>query len=287
MEGVFNDSEFDTGETEEPEQAANQLLEELVPAPAPSRPQPQVTEESESDDYMSLVDQRLEVAQYYRLLLGEPLFDKDTAASRIVEREHRAFIRERLEVLLSIRQEQPAPVPQSQFTEQEISALKVMIAKMRERGMVEAAKETPPPAPSPSRVAPIQAPAPVARQQRPAPQVARRASPVRAPDAAPAIEPPVAPKAQAPAQKLKKKGPAITVTKTIEDPNNPGQMVEIQVPRIQRPAGAMPFPADMSSATNNIANSRQLATSGGAAGTAGGSIGGAALSAVIANVLKS
>src|SRR4051812_13332832 len=99
MESIFDSDEFDYREEEvTPASAASEILASLQPAPAPSAPE----SEPESDDYMALVDQRLEVAQYYRLLLGAPLFDKDTLASRIVEREHRAFIRERLEILLSI-----------------------------------------------------------------------------------------------------------------------------------------------------------------------------------------
>lgn len=94
-------------------------------------------EESASDsddDELMDVDLRLNLADHYRAITKNRFFTEDTEAAQIVNDELRAFIRERLEVLLGLRQEEPK-VPAStqqppQFTDEEVAALKALAAKV-------------------------------------------------------------------------------------------------------------------------------------------------------------
>lgn len=91
---------------------------------------PDTTPES-IDEHMSEVEKRLEVASYYRMLLNDSLFTDATAAGRTVEAEVRAFIRERLAVLLNIKPARPEPVEvKSPFSDVQIQALQALANKV-------------------------------------------------------------------------------------------------------------------------------------------------------------
>jgi len=74
------------------------------------------------DDLMNEAERRFEVAQYYKLLLQDNLFENKTEASERVEDEIRAFIRERLSVLLGIRQ--PKTSNSEAFTDEQVAVLR-------------------------------------------------------------------------------------------------------------------------------------------------------------------
>lgn len=80
------------------------------------------TTPEEIDDLMNEAERRFEVAQYYKLLLQDNLFENKTEASERVEQEIRSFIRERLAVLLGIKQ--PKSSNSEVFTEDQVSVLK-------------------------------------------------------------------------------------------------------------------------------------------------------------------
>jgi hypothetical protein len=118
------------------------------------------TEESSEDDFderMSEVERRLEVAQYYRLLLNDSLFSTSTPAAKVVEAEIRAFIRERLEDLVGIRT--PKVVKSSDFSDEEMTVLKQFTArvlknsKLLEPNPEPTVKKASPPAQTPSKTA--------------------------------------------------------------------------------------------------------------------------------------
>lgn len=148
------------------EEAAEQVVQQLE----------QQEQEAAFDDQLSEVEQRLEIASYYRLLLNDHLFGDMTPAAVEVEKEVRGFIRNRLEVLLGIKQE-TAPA-KDVFTEAEVSALKTVASKiLRKPELAEPVKAAPPPAPSLRQVAAPAAKAPPAlKKTAPAPkQVVRKA----------------------------------------------------------------------------------------------------------------
>ena len=74
------------------------------------------------DDLMNEAERRFEVAQYYKLLLQDNLFENKTEASERVEDEIRSFIRERLSVLLGIKQ--PKSINGEAFTDEQVSVLR-------------------------------------------------------------------------------------------------------------------------------------------------------------------
>lgn len=113
MGNFFDESEYQ--EIEE-ESAAEKVLARL-------QAKPEVASEEEEDE-LADVDARLETADHYRAILNHQFFDADSAASRVVDREIRAFIKERLEILLGIRSPRAADV--AQFTEEEAEALKTL-----------------------------------------------------------------------------------------------------------------------------------------------------------------
>ncbi len=280
----FDESEFDTGEEVEVAQraAGDDIIASLAPQQPAASPEFEYQEDDLPEDYMSQVDLRLEIAQYYRALLSAPLFDKDTPAARLVVREHHRFIKERLEILLGIQQEQALRVEVQAaplFAPEEVAGIKILIGQMRAKGMIAASapSETPPPA--------APKPAPAA-----SPVVAARAAPARAPAppvVTPAASPPTTVVTSAPpaakARQGRKPGPKpLAEVRTVVNPET-GQEVQVTATRIQRPAGAIPFPTDMGTATHRSALTQS--GSGGIIGV-GGDIGGKPLSAVIAAAVK-
>ncbi len=79
-------------------------LDNLMGEESPNEPAPTGMDSIEEiDEVMSEAEKRFEVAQYYKLLLQDSLFQNQTAASERVESEIRAFIKERLGVLLGVK----------------------------------------------------------------------------------------------------------------------------------------------------------------------------------------
>lgn len=88
--------------------------------------------EQHTDDELMDVDLRLATADHYRAIVKNKFFaDESTPAAQLVDREMRAFVKNRLEVLLGLRQEREEPVAHvSEFSPEEVSALKALAAKV-------------------------------------------------------------------------------------------------------------------------------------------------------------
>ena len=107
--------DFDEGEYKD-------SVEAIVDGALAAQPIPQEEEFAILDD----VDLRLATADYYRAILGHDFFEVEGSAAEIVDREIRAFIKGRLEILLGLRD---ARAPSSIFSGEEIEALKLLAAK--------------------------------------------------------------------------------------------------------------------------------------------------------------
>ncbi len=143
--------------------------------------EPEYTPDEYAEDLPRLSDpiqERLDLASAYNALLKRGVFSDGTPATDKVEKEVQGFVRERLEVLMGVRQEQSA-APVSVFSDEEVAALKAFAARLK----------GPPAAPAP-------APAPVSTPPRPTVKPV-----VAAPK--PAVKPP-APKPPAPSIKTPK-----------------------------------------------------------------------------------
>ncbi len=90
--------------------------------------QRQVVEaEPDFEEQMSEVEARLEMAQYYRLLLSEPLFD-DPPTPEVAERvedEIRGFVKSRMQVLVGVGEPKKAE-PVKIFSDAEVQALRTL-----------------------------------------------------------------------------------------------------------------------------------------------------------------
>jgi hypothetical protein len=129
----FDDSEFG-GEEAAADHAADQALRSIEESPAPV---------SDEDAALADVDLRLETADYYRAILNHAFFDVASEASQIVDREIRAFIRERLEILLGLRSPKVpvAVAAPAQFADDEVKALKLLATKVLNKpALAEASK---------------------------------------------------------------------------------------------------------------------------------------------------
>jgi len=235
----------------------NDLLRGIMGQPPASQPQTvaQALEVSQ-DSYMDDVDQRLEVASYYRTMLVNPLFDNDTKAARQVQFEISGFIREQLGRLLSIGEpskkvelftDLQLEVLRSlgELTLNHVTALKMIAGKVL--------GETPPPPEvpvlraTPAPAAPVmrQALAPQRRAPAPAP-APLQTLPQAAPTEAQAPRGPGRP----PGSKNKPKDLTQMVQAVRRHPdgsteelwNKDGSPRMVPVKRIQRPAGALAFP---------------------------------------------
>jgi len=104
------------------------VVEEVNRPTSQLLPNRQVIEQQEQDfeEQMSEVEARLEMAQYYRLLLSEPLFD-DPPTPEVADRvedEIRGFVRSRMQVLVGVGE--PKKVEQKVFTDAEVQALRTL-----------------------------------------------------------------------------------------------------------------------------------------------------------------
>lgn len=95
------------------------------PEPAPPTWN-QVAEEQDVEEQMSEVEARLEVAQYYRLILNETLFEDppNPSVAERVEDEVRGFIKTRMQSLMGVS---PAEKVQARiFSDAEVQALRTI-----------------------------------------------------------------------------------------------------------------------------------------------------------------
>lgn len=245
-----------------------------------SQPQqaPQTAEEaldSTQSEYMDQVEERLDVAAHYRILLSHPMFDNNTKAANIVSFEVQGFLRQRLGELLGIG----GPAKKETFTPAQVESLRLLgdlpaghvtalrLVASRLTGEAPPPREAPTTRPAPAPSAPATRPAPApAGPRRTAPAKAPAgpvaAQPARAPDIAPPRgpgRPPGAknrPKAgEAPMVQAIRKHPDGTEEPLFDKDGNPRM---VRLARVQRPSGAMPFPneAQMSGVTEAQAAGR-------------------------------
>jgi hypothetical protein len=106
------------------------------------------------EETFSEAERRFEKAKYYKLLLAQPIFSDSSVVGQEVETEVRAFVQERFEVFLGMRQERTAsaPVPAAfeGWDKGDFEALLVMIRRIRERPELVAAAKATAPAAEPS-----------------------------------------------------------------------------------------------------------------------------------------
>lgn len=121
------------------EQQPNQelVLDEQAVAEIQDNPTFDVFEEEEEDAQLLMSDAslRLEQGRLYQMILANDIFgetDADPKAIRNVQREIRKFVRERMEIMLGIKQEQTvqAPVVSLPLNDMEIVALKMLASKV-------------------------------------------------------------------------------------------------------------------------------------------------------------
>jgi hypothetical protein len=168
----FDESEFaEVSETPEGD-AADEALASLEESPAP--------EDQEEDAELADVDLRLATADYYRAILRHEFFAVQGQAAKIVDREIRSFIRERLEILLGLRGPRPADI-EPLFSESEVQALKLLAGKVLSKpGLI---NEEP-------TVKKMATPVPSSRPEvRAAPQVKKIPAPPPAPSTKPRNKP--------------------------------------------------------------------------------------------------
>lgn len=229
------------------DEKAHSLAEELVDS-AQEETEEYVDEAPEEDiSYLSEVDKRLDVADCYRELLRGQLFDNRSAAAKIVEGEIRRFVRERLEILLSIK---PAPQPEQAFpfSPEEMTALKVLVEQLRKKGLVQAAP-TPPPAPVATPV-PVRQPPPKLRRAK-APQSNAEQAPAPAPAKAPPVEDP-----EEYEPVLKANGDPVI------GPDGQPKKRKKKKPQPVQSSGAIPFPSNLEVALATTAQSQASAAGG-------------------------
>jgi hypothetical protein len=116
-----------------------------------------VYEEEEDDISLVMADAnlRLEMGRLYQMILENDIFKEtnaDPRAIKNVQREIRRLVREKLETMLGIRQEQPTlqqTIISSPFNDMEVSALKMLASKITKGATeeVEYNRNTPVPVP--------------------------------------------------------------------------------------------------------------------------------------------
>ena len=199
---------------------------------------------AQDDADLTQVDERLEVAMYYRELLRNPLFNEDTPAAARVCAEVREFVKGRLGVLMGVAPEDMArPLIQKvepQFTDDEAARLKDILGRfgtddltalsmLASKVLKKPELVAPPKAPTVRQAAAPAAPAPPPAPPAPAPAPAPRPAPVAAAKAPPARRPPtVRPtrgfgSAAKPSAAKKPTGPKIR--REVDDDGNPVAVV--------------------------------------------------------------
>ena len=147
-------------------------------------------EQNDEEDYASAlaqVDRRMAIANCYRSVLNNPLFDESYPEAKVVEKRIHKFIRGELEVLFGMKAAAPQAPASNQFSQEEVLVLKELIARLK--------KPTDPAAIKP-RVMKMQAPPRPARVTQVAQRSPRPVSSVTPP--VPQSQPKTAPKPAAP-----------------------------------------------------------------------------------------
>lgn len=113
------------------------ILDEQAMAELQENPVLDIFDEEEEDTASLMADAnlRLEQGRLYQMVLQGDIFadtDADPRAIKNVSREIRKFMRERMETMLGIRQEQvaQAPIVSSPFNDLEVTVLKMLASKM-------------------------------------------------------------------------------------------------------------------------------------------------------------
>jgi len=132
------------------EQPQEIQLDEQAGAALQESPEMDLFEEEEEDfsDIMLDANLRLEQGRLYQMILQTDLFgqtDADPRAIRNVQREIRKVVRERMEIMLGIRQEQQTQetIVSSPFNDLEVTVLKMLASKMS-KGATETQEQAPP-----------------------------------------------------------------------------------------------------------------------------------------------
>jgi hypothetical protein len=144
----------------EAESALPVELDEVAMAELQEDPTMDIFDEEEEDTFgiMNDANLRLEQGRLYQMVLQGDIFadtNADPKAIRNVQREIRKFVRERMETMLGIRQEQQAmeTIISSPFNDLEVTVLKMLASKMskgeteKEPTKVAAGPGLPPPTP--------------------------------------------------------------------------------------------------------------------------------------------
>lgn len=109
-----------------PPEQEQQIVEEVL--------QEMADDEEEDQSVLSDATLRLEQGRLYQMVMNHNLFqgmDADPRAIKNVQREIRKFARERMEIMLGMRQEtQVQPIISSPFNDLEVQALRMLAAKV-------------------------------------------------------------------------------------------------------------------------------------------------------------
>src|SRR5271165_487613 len=113
------------------------VLDEAAIAELQADPNLNIFEEEEEDTAAVMQDAnlRLEMGRLYQMVLQNDIFadtNADPRAIKNVQREIRKLVRERMETMLGIRQEQvaQAPIISSPFNDLEVTALKMLASRI-------------------------------------------------------------------------------------------------------------------------------------------------------------
>lgn len=130
------------------------VLDEEVMSELQEDPDMDIFEEEEDDtqQLMSDANLRLEQGRLYQMILQANIFadtDADPRAIKNVEREIRKYVRERMEIMLGIKQEQPKQetIVSSPFNDLEVTALKMVASKVTKGATEEVSQPTAPTVP--------------------------------------------------------------------------------------------------------------------------------------------
>lgn len=155
MSDFWNKKNIKTQEVAYQEAESIQLDEQAV-AELQEDPELDLFEEEEQDNFeiMSDANLRLEQGRLYQMVLQGNIFadtNADPKAIRNVQREIRKYVRERMETMLGIRQEQAVQerVVSSPFNDMEVEVLKMLASRMS-KGQTEAVAQPGPQAPPPT-----------------------------------------------------------------------------------------------------------------------------------------
>ncbi len=132
------------------------VLDEEAMSELQEDPELDIFEEEEDDTFEIMNDAglRLEQGRLYQMILRHDLFgetDADPKAIRNVQREIRKFVRERMEIMLGIKQEQAVQetIVSSPFNDLEVVVLKMLADKMSKGQTSQSQPQVQAPAPVP------------------------------------------------------------------------------------------------------------------------------------------